>query len=195
MNSKLVTIFRQSAKNCKNTRALALSALFVGIIITLDLLNVRLQITPELRITFDYLFSSSIGMLFGPVLGIMSGFCSDFLGYLMNSGGGAYFPGYTITSMVGGLIYGVMLYYPPKENKAFLIRCLITKGLINLICNIGLNTFWLSMTGGQAMTALLPLRLIKNLALWIPESLLLYFILTGVRQISRQFASVRREEL
>lgn len=195
MNKRPLSIFRQSAQNCRNIRALALSALFVGIIITLDLLNVRLQITPDLRITFDYLFSSSIGMLFGPVMGIMAGFCSDFLGYLMNSGGGAYFPGYSVTAMVGGVIYGLMLYYPPKEGKPFFFRCLITKGLINLICNICLNTFWLSLTNGEAMTVLLPLRALKNLALWIPESLLLYFILTGVRKISRQFPAIRRDEL
>ncbi|MBQ3090699.1 MAG: folate family ECF transporter S component [Oscillospiraceae bacterium] len=188
-------LFRQSLNHCKSTRALALSALFVGIIITMDMLNIRLQFTPQLRITFDYLFSASIGMLFGPVLGLMSGFCADLLGYLMNSGGGAYFPGFTITAMVAGLIYGLLLYYPPKESKRFFLRCLITKGMINLICNVILNTYWFSLTGGEAMSALLPLRLAKNLVLWVPEALLMFLVLNLVRRISHQFPALRREDL
>lgn len=184
--------FLSSAKALAHPRTLALAALFVGINITLDLLNIRVQITPQLRITFGYLCNASIGMLFGPVVTLLAGFCTDVLGYLMNSGGGAYFPGFTITAMVGGLIYGTVLYRPSETRLNRLIRCFIAKGLINLVCNMGLNTLWLSLTGGDAFTVLLPLRAFKNLCLWPIESLLLFFVLEAVYRVSLQFPAYRR---
>lgn len=192
MKEKVCAIFQSSARACKNPRALALTALFVGINVTLDLLNIRVQVTPQLRITFGYLCNASACMLFGPVMGMMAGVCSDVLGYLMNPGGGAYFPGYTITAIMGGLIYGLTLYRPSANRKFRLLRCFAAKGLINLICNMGLNTFWLSLMGGDAFTALLPLRAIKNVLLWPLESLVLFFVLEVVLRISLQFPDYRQ---
>ncbi len=191
MKESPLSIFRSSAQNCRNVRALTLTALFVALNITLDLMNVRVQLTPQLRIGFGYLCNAAVGMLYGPVPTIMAGFCTDTLGYLMNSGGGAYFPGYTITAMVGGLIYGLVLYRPSQDRKKRMLRCFIAKGCANLFCNIIINTFWLSMTGGDAYTALLPLRIGKNLALWPIESLLLFTVMEIVREISLQFPDHR----
>ncbi|MCD7946423.1 MAG: folate family ECF transporter S component [Clostridiales bacterium] len=185
-------LFAASARWLREPRALALAALFVAISVTLDLLNVRIQITPQLRITFGYLCDASIGMLFGPVVGMASGVCTDVLGYLMNTGGGAYFPGYTLTAIAGGLIYGVTLYHPSERKGFRLLRCFIAKGLINLLCNMLLNTFWLSLTGGDGFLVLLPLRAVKNALLWPIESLLLYFVLETVLRISLRFPALRQ---
>lgn len=184
--------FRASAEALRQPRTLALAALFVGINITLDLLNIRVQVTPQLRIGFGYLCNASIGMLFGPVVTMLAGFCTDVLGYLMNSGGGAYFPGYTLTAMVGGLIYGLVLFRPSEQRKLRLARCFIAKGLINLICNLGLNTLWLSMTYGDSFSVLFPVRAFKNLCLWPLESLMLFVVLEIVYRVSLQFPSYRR---
>lgn len=184
--------FRASAEALRQPRTLALAALFVGINVTLDLLNIRVQVTPQLRIGFGYLCNASIGLLFGPVVTMLAGFCTDVLGYLMNSGGGAYFPGYTLTAIVGGLIYGLVLFRPSEQRRLRLARCFIAKGLINLICNMGLNTLWLSMTYGDSFSVLFPMRAFKNLCLWPLESLLLFVVLEIVYRVSLQFPSYRR---
>lgn len=184
--------FRASLEELRSPRALALTALFVGINITLDLLNIRVQVTPQLRIGFGFLCNASASMLFGPVVGMMAGVCTDVLGYLMNQGGGAYFPGYTLTAILGGLIYGLCLYRPSPKRGVRLARCFAAKGLINLLCNLGLNTLWLTLTGGEAFFALLPLRAVKNLLLWPMESLLLFAVLETVRRVSLQFPDARR---
>lgn len=191
MKEAIIRPFRESARVCRNPRTLALAALFIGINITLDLLNIRIQITPQLRITFGFLCNASVCMLFGPVTGMMTGVCTDVLGYLMNTGGGAYFPGYTLTAIAGGLIYGLVLYHPSQRRGIRLAKCFVAKGLINIVCNMGLNTLWLSLTGGDAFLVLFPLRAMKNILLWPIESVVLFAVLEIILRISRQFPDSR----
>ena len=57
-----------SAEEFRSPRALAVTAVLIAINITLDLLNIRIQLTPQLRIGFGFLTSAMVGMLFGPVV-------------------------------------------------------------------------------------------------------------------------------
>ena len=98
-------IFARSFGELRSLRCLVLTALFIAMNITLDLLKLRIDL-PGMRIGVGFLTNASIGMLYGPVVCMMMGFCTDILGFLMNpgTGGGGYFPGYTLTAMVAGVI-------------------------------------------------------------------------------------------
>lgn len=174
-------VWKQSFKELESIRCIAIVALLVALNVTLDLLNIRIWLTPDLRFSVGFTLNASIAMLFGPVVGIMAGFLTDIMGYLVNPVGGGYFPGYTITAMMGGFIYGMFLY-PKRPTK---LRVLASKASINLFCNICLNTLWLSLTGGQAMMALLPARIIKNVVLLPFEAILLFFITNIVCKVYR----------
>ena len=105
--SKTPNIFVRSLRELRSTRCLAVTALLIAINVTLDLLGLSIKLPPNLRIGFGFLCNASIGMLFGPVVGMMAGVCTDVLGYFAgNLSMGAYFPGYTLTAVVGGLIWG-----------------------------------------------------------------------------------------
>ena len=105
--SKKQNIFVRSLHELKSTRCIAVTALLIAINITLDLLGLTIKLPPNLRIGFGFLCNAAIGMLFGPVVGMMAGVCTDVLGYFAgNLSMGAYFPGYTLTAVVGGLIWG-----------------------------------------------------------------------------------------
>lgn len=183
--------FIRSVRELKDPRCLAVTALLIALNVAMDLLNIRLWLTPELRFGVSFVLNASIAMLYGPAVGMMAGFCTDVLGYLVNPSGGAYFPGYTLTAMMGGLLYGLWLY-PQRVRRA---RVLGAKASINLICNIGLNTLWLSLTGGKAMTLLLPARIMKNLLLLPFEVILLYLMVNLVLDIysrtSRPISAVK----
>ncbi len=86
-------VFSDSAKELKKTKTIATTALLIAINITLDLLNIRVQLTPEIRIGFGFLCNAAVGFLFGPVVAMLGGVATDVMGYLVNTGGGAYFPG------------------------------------------------------------------------------------------------------
>lgn len=181
MTQNICSLFKSSAKNCKSLRAITITAMFIALNLVLD--RVSIQLTPELRIGVGFLTSAMIAMMFGPVMGISAGFVTEILSYVLYPRG-AYFPGFTLTAMVGGLIYGLVLYQ--KEIRMF--RAFAAKGLVNLLCNIGLNTLWLSMLQGQAVFVLLPARLLKNVILWPLESLLLFLVARAVMAIYQRMA-------
>lgn len=173
------SIFSDSAKELKKTKTLATAALLIAINITLDVLNIRVQLTPEIRIGFGFLCNATIGYLFGPVVAMLGGVATDVLGYLVNTGGGAYFPGYSVTAVVAGVFWGALLYKKPVK----LWRCAAAKACINLFCNIGLNTLWSAMLYGKSFAVLLPGRALKNLLMLVPEVAALFFFLTFVNRV------------
>ena len=151
---KKQNIFVRSLRELKSTRCLAVTALLIAINITLDLLGLTIK--------------------------LMAGVCTDVLGYFAgNLSMGAYFPGYTLTAVVGGLIWGLWLY----PRKVTVWRAIGAKACINLFCNIGLNTLWLTVTGGKAMSLLLVTRVPKNLILLPIEIVLTYVVMRLVCRI------------
>ena len=96
---------------------------------------------------------------------------------------GGYFPGFTLTAITAGLIWGLWLY--PRRVSVW--RAIGAKTCINVFCNIGLNTLWLTLTGGKAMAALLAIRIPKNLILLPIEIVLLYF---GMKIVLRLYAAL-----
>lgn len=180
------SLFASSQAEWRNLRTLTLTAMLIALKIVLDALNVRVNLSPDLRITFGFLAYAMIGMLFGPSVAITAGAAGDILGYLVNTGGAAYFPGYTITAMLAGLVWGVALYKRPVS----LWRALAAKAFINIFLNIGLNTFWNILFFGRGSIATIPMRIIKNLFMLPIEALLLVAVAKIVLNIyQRAFSS------
>ena len=181
--SKIKQLFQDSAARFYQPRTLAVVALLIALNITLDALNIRLQLTPQLRIGFGFLTSAMAGMLFGPAVAMTAGAASDFLGWVVNNGGGAYFPGFTLTAILAGMIWGLALYRKPLRWY----RVLAAKLSINILLNIFLNSFWLYLYYGQNFQlATLPLRIGKNLVLLPVEVLLTLFVGRVVLRVEQQ---------
>src|SRR5690554_5360165 len=62
-----------------------------------------------LRLSFGEIPIILAGMLFGPGAGALTGLAADLIGYLINSHGGAFFPGFTLSAVLTGLIPGLLL--------------------------------------------------------------------------------------
>lgn len=177
--STLISRFNSSYRCISSTRCLAITAMFVALKTAMTLCGLTIRLTPSLRIDFGFICSAGIAMLFGPVMAMLSGACMDILGYFAgNFTMGGYFPGYTVTAVLSGLIYGLWLYHPDvkdisKGKKILYVIC--AKTSINLICNVCLNTLWLVVQSGNAMSLLLPPRLIKNIICLPFECIILFF--------------------
>lgn len=175
--------FTRSAKGLKNSRTLAVTAMFVALNVTLDLLNLRIQLTPDLRIGIGFLANAMIGMLFGPVPAMTAGAAGDILGWLVNPGGGGYFPGFTITAILAGMVWGLFLF----EKKPAFWRCLAARLTISLLLNICLNNMWKYIYFGKAYTvASFLISVWKNLLLLLPEALLLFACAKLVTKLSER---------
>lgn len=170
----------RSARQLSNTRTLTMAALLVALNVALA--SVRVQITPELRLSIGFITQVTAGMLLGPAVAMLTGAAGDIVS-LVCFPSGAYFPGYTLTAVVGGLIYGLMLYERPRVGYLW---ALLTKALVSLVCNVFLNTLWLMLTSGQAMAALLPVRVLKNLGLLPFEALLLCMTASAVTLVMKR---------
>ncbi|SFD00386.1 folate family ECF transporter S component [Clostridium uliginosum] len=172
------TLVLSSSKELKNVRNLVTAALLITIKLILDLFTI--QLTPFLHISFEFLASVTISMLFGPVVGSTCGGLSDVINYVINPKG-AFFVGFTLSAMISGIIYGTILY----RKKITVTRCAIANILSVVLVDIMLNTFWLTIIGGKGFYALLPIRAIKNIIMIPINVTMIYFVLNLVNKVRR----------
>lgn len=165
---RIKTQFTDSFQELKDIRTLTAAAMFLTIAVLLGFY--RLQVTEYIRIGFDFIAKELTGMFFGPVVGCVVGGLSDIIAYMVKPVGG-YFPGFTISAMFGGLIYGVILYKRPVS----LLRIIAANSIVTVLINLLLNTYWLKILYGDAFLALLPVRAFKQL-LMLPIEVMLFYI-------------------
>lgn len=123
--------------------------------------------TPILRIGFGFLPVAMMGIMFGPIWAAVGYAVGDILG-MMIFPSGAYFPGFTITAFLTGLVFGLFLHKRDINWKTVLPASLI----IILVLNLILDTIWLSILMGDGFIALLPTRILKC-AVMLPIQLVL----------------------
>lgn len=76
------------------------------------------------------------------------------------------FLGYTITTVIAGLIYGLFLYKESPlaiSDRKFAIKTISAVALVVVIVNMRLNTLCMSLTTGKAFLLLFWARLLKQL--------------------------------
>ena len=123
--------------------------------------------TPILRIGFGFLPVAMMGIMFGPLWAAIGYAAGDVLGMIIFPTG-AYFPGFTLTAFLTGLVFGIFLYGKEITWKRVLPASLI----VILGCNLCLDTVWLSILMGDGFLALLPTRIFKC-AVMLPIHLVL----------------------
>lgn len=134
--------------------SMVLVSLFIALYVVLSFF--RIYITNELRISLTFIPTAWASILFGPLAGALTGALGDILGWAVNPVG-PYFPGFTISGFVSGIIYGLFLY----KKETTLLRVIAAAALMVLIVEAGLNSIWMNMLVGTAYKVLVPARLIK----------------------------------
>ena len=178
------TIFTESAKEIRKTKSLVTMAVLLALAVVLGFVSV--QVTESLRVGFSFLPNAVSGQLFGPVGGMLVGGLADILKYLVKPTG-PFFPGFTISGILGGLIYGLVLYKKP----ATLPRIILCMTLIAVFVNMLLNTYWLTLLYGNAFLVILPARIVSNL-ISLPVNIILYYLVATLLEkagIRRQFTA------
>lgn len=111
-----------------------------------------------LRVGFGFLPISILAILYGPWAAGIAYAIGDLIGAFLFPTG-AFFPGFTVTAFVTGVLFGLVLY----NKKATLARAFAASALVSIIANLLLNTFWLTFIIGKGFTVLLASRAIKEL--------------------------------
>lgn len=122
-------------------------------IILTRFLSINLQF---LRIGFGFLPVAVMGIMYGPVWAGVGYAIGDVIGAMIFPNG-PYFPGFTLTALLTGLLYGLFLY----NKEVIWQRALGVSLIITIFINLGLDTLWLSLLYGKAYIPILVGRLIK----------------------------------
>lgn len=152
----------------KNVRMLTLAGIITAASIVLESFPIYLLGT-SLKIYFSFLVISLGCYVYGPAVGILVGFANDTLGFLISSFGEPYFPGYLITAMLSGLIYGTLLY----RQRITVLRLVVVRLVINYGSNVLLGSVWKAMLYGKGYYYYFTTGLVKNTTMLPIEVLLM----------------------
>ncbi|MCI5839868.1 MAG: folate family ECF transporter S component [Peptoniphilaceae bacterium] len=118
-----------------------------------------IMLSESLRIGIGEIPLMISGILFGPAIGALTGLVADFVGVMINPQG-AFFLGFTLSSIFSGLIPGIIFkYLNLKSNILILISTIIECFFVHMI----LNSLWLSMMYGTSFIVLSASRTLKEI--------------------------------
>jgi len=165
-----------SAKNLNNVRALCACGILAALYVALY--AVKLPLSPNLRITFTFIPLAVAGWLFGAIPATLVGLVGDLIGCFLFPMG-AYFPGFTLSAMLTGFIFGLFLYETDMTASKSIILIILSKLCVSVIINILLNSVWLSMMYGKAFYVYFISHSVKN-AIAFPFECVILFIISGI---------------
>ena len=139
--------FPASLFELKDIRSLAVIAMLLALRIVLGMFaNATLPIFGNtVKFSAAFIPIAVTGAMFGPVPAGLVGALGDVLSFLIAPTGGAYFPGFTVSGLLTGLIYGFALY----NEKLSLPRIAIAWAVNALVVESFMAAYWLYILYGQ----------------------------------------------
>ena len=134
-----------------------------------------------LRIGFGFLPVAVLAIMYGPVIAAIGNGLADLLGAWMFPTG-TFFPGFTVSAVLTGLIFGWVLY----RREVTFARASIASAIVCLTVNLLLNTWWLTFIIGKGFTVLLASRAVKEIVAIPIMALLIVVIDRSVLKRIRQ---------
>ena len=116
------------------------------------------------KIGFAFIPLAVCGMLFGPWWACLAGGLSDFIGAILFPIG-PYFPGFTLSNALVGLVFGLCLYKRFSGWKHIVSAVVIG----NFVISLFLSTYWLHLLYGSPYLGLLPMRLAQSCIMTVIE--------------------------
>lgn len=179
--------WRDAAAELRDTRMLVFAALMIALRVALKSLGI--PIAADLKINIAFFVNAFGAMVFGPVVAIVAAAISDTLGCILFPSGAYFFP-FIFIEIAGSLIFALFLY----RAKVTATRVILSRFCIDFFVNIVMNTpvMWLyyKMILGKSYVIFQLPRIIKNLALFPLESVLLTLFLTLMIPIAKRFRLV-----
>lgn len=164
-----------------NTRTLAAIALLTALEIILSrFLSISMWNT---KIGFSFLPVVVAAILYGPLAAGTVGALGDFIGAVLFPIG-AYFPGFTLTAFLTGLVYGFFLY-----RKHGWPQIIAAVGINQLILSLLLNTLWISILYGSVYGPLLISRLPQTAILIVVQLICIPAVAKAIARYGKKASS------
>ena len=123
------------------------------------------------RVSLEFLAITLCGLLLGPVWATSVGIASDLIGFWFNPGG-AYFPGFTLSAALTGLIYGLILYKKPVT----VMRTGLAIAAVTVFIGLGLGPIWLKIMYNEGYLGMMAVKVPVKLILIPFETAIVYWV-------------------
>lgn len=145
-------------RNRENLETKTSPLVMMGLFISLEIVLSRFVSISAWNIKIGFAFIPLViaAIKLGPIKAGIVGALADFLGAILFPIG-PYFPGFTLTSFLNGVTFGVCLH---KMHTSF-SRILIAVAIKQFIFSLILNTLWISILYGTPYKALFITRIIQ----------------------------------
>ena len=176
--SRIMGNWTDSARELGRLKSVVICGIMAALAVVLSFTG-TIRIGSYIRIGLSGVPERMVNFLYGPVVGGIFGAMLDILEYIVTPSG-AFFPGFTISAALTGILYGAFLY----KRKLTVWSVLIPEILVRVFVNLILNTYWLTILYGEGFFVLLPGRVASNL-IQIPfETALIYLVLQATSRIA-----------
>ena len=173
--------WQDAVRELRDLRKLTFAALMIALCVMLGHVP-SVPLFGGAKVTWGFLARSVCAWVCGPVLGVLFGFTEDILSFFLTGGGGyPFFPGYTLTTMLGVLIYALFLY----RAKVTVRRVLLAKLLTN-IQNVILGSLWSAILYGKAWSVMAIGSFWKNLIMLPFQTVLLVILFAALLPVLRR---------
>ena len=161
----------------RNTATLTTAAMLLALAAILGMVKIPINSFVEIR--FGSLPISVAGNLFGPAVAAVIGGLADIIQFIVKPTG-PYFPGFTISGVVSGIIFGFFFYKKVMTWQRILVAEIVHTIIVGLV----MNTYWLMLLyGNKTFMAILMSRLVKELVMIPMLTVMMYAITQSVERI------------
>ncbi|MGI6076288.1 MAG: folate family ECF transporter S component [Pyramidobacter sp.] len=167
----------QSLKEFKSLRTVTFCGVMCALAVIISSVA-TIKIGPYVKVGFSGLPNHIVEFLFGPAVGALFSGVLEVLKYMLHPDG-PYFVGFTISAVLGGIIFGSMLYRRPLT----LWRVIVAEVIVKVVVNLGLNTLWLAILYRKAIWVIFPARLTTNLIRLPVDVIIMYLLLKTVQRV------------
>lgn len=163
----------------KRLKVMVLAALLVAVEVVLSRwCSIATQFG---KIGFAFVPLAVCGMLLGPWWACLAGGLSDLIGAVLFPIG-PYFPGFTLSNALMGLVFGLLLYRQFSGWK----RIALASVIVNFAISLFLSTWWLTILYGSPYLGLLPSRLAQSCIMTVMEIVVLQLIQKPIGRYAKQ---------
>ena len=180
--------WRDAVRELKDLRKLTFAALLIAMCVVLSHVP-SVPLFGGAKITWGFLARSVCALVCGPVLGVAFGFAEDILSFFLTGGGGyPFFPGYTLTTMLGVFIYALFFYRAEITGRRVFLAKLLTN-----IQNVILGSLWSSILYGKAWSVMAVGSFWKSLLMLPFQTALLVALFAALLPVLRRAGLVPRQ--
>lgn len=158
----------------------------IGVLVALEIILSRFTIhTWNLKIGFSFVPVVVAAVFYGPVAAGLVGAIGDVLSAVLFPVG-AFFPGFTFSAFLTGLVFGILL-----RKKQNLPNVLLSVAIVQLCISQGMNTFFISVLYGSPFRALFVTRMYQTLVMSVIQVVSIVLISKKLIPVLRKYEDIR----